>query len=83
LHPTGTGELVVQSRSAEDGHHLWADVYLDGRPVGQSTLTLKAVPAGQHRLEVRRSGYATPPQVVTIRPGERTRAAFVLRRGAR
>jgi serine/threonine-protein kinase len=46
----------------------WADVYLDGKKVGQTPLVLKRVTPGRHWLEVRRGAFKRV-QIVFLRPG--------------
>ena len=53
------------------GAALWANIYVDGRPVGQTPLALEQVSAGTHLVEARRRGYRTTRKRVTIRPGGR------------
>jgi hypothetical protein len=76
--PVAPGSLSVQSKSRQDGRYLWADVYLDGKGVGQTMLTLTALRAGRHRLEVSRRGYRSIVQHVTIQPNQRTRVLLEL-----
>jgi len=51
---------------------LWADVFLDGKPVGQSPVLLERIAAGTHRIEGRRDGYRPALRRVLLEPG-RTR----------
>jgi hypothetical protein len=44
--PLGLGRLTVNSIP-------WAEVYLDGRPIGITPIRGRAVPAGQHRVVLR------------------------------
>jgi PEGA domain len=62
-----TGELHVDVRPDD------AIVYLDGRAIGlasdiRSSAALRRMPAGRHRIEVRRPGYATLREVVVVSP---------------
>jgi hypothetical protein len=62
-----TGELHV------DVHPDDAIVYLDGRAIGlagdvRSSAALRRLPAGRHRIEVRRPGYATLREEVVVSP---------------
>jgi len=77
------GKLTVQSRAGRAGPYVWADVLLDGKPVGQTPLTLESVSAGAHRVEVRRAGYSADAQSIRVRPGGRAVVSFVLRARAR
>ncbi|MCA9668738.1 MAG: protein kinase [Myxococcales bacterium] len=74
------GSLTVQSKARVDGRYMWATVYLDGRRVGQTALTLEKVRAGRHRITVRRAGYRAKTRVVWVRDGQRTRVRFALRK---
>jgi len=58
----------------------WAEVALDGQTVGETPLTLQAVPVGEHRLRVAREGYEPVERAVTIREGESTDVGVTLRK---
>ena len=80
--PTSTisyGSLFVQSRSAADGKPLWANVYVDGKKVGQTALTLARLAQGHHWVEVRRSGYQSQRRRIWVKRHARTRVSFELR----
>ena len=62
--PPSTGTLDVQSSPTG------AQVYLDGAYLGLTPL-VASVPAGRHRLEVRKAGYAPYRASVRVAPGER------------
>ena len=47
-----------------------ADVYLDGRYMGTTPLTVRAVSAGSHSVEYRMSGYDTYSTTFTVRAGQ-------------
>jgi hypothetical protein len=64
------GRLYITTKTA-DGAPIWADVLLDGRPVGRTPLTIRAA-AGRHRLVIRRSGFSTFSKMIRVRPGRRT-----------
>ena len=74
----GHGSLLVQSKSADDGRYLWANVYLDGAWVGRTVLTLERVRAGVHRVEVRRAGYRPQRRSVRVHVGKTVKVAFAL-----
>ena len=74
------GQVSVQSKAKADGRYLWATVHLDGRRVGQTALTLKKVPAGRHRIEVRRPGYRSQNRYIWVRAHKRSRVTFELTR---
>ncbi|MCA9670839.1 MAG: PEGA domain-containing protein, partial [Myxococcales bacterium] len=71
------GSLAIQSKSAA-GTHLWANVLLDGKPVGRTPLTLERVRVGRHLVVVRRAGYTPARAWVWVRPGQRSRARLRL-----
>jgi serine/threonine protein kinase len=74
----GQGSLVIQSTSASDGRYLWADVFLDGKRVGQTTLKLKAVASGAHHVRLSRPGYRSVERRVRLRPGQELQLSFEL-----
>jgi hypothetical protein len=59
----GAAQLVVASDV--EG----AAVFLDGREVGQTPLTLEALPSGVHQLRVERQGYVTYDGEVALQAG--------------
>lgn len=75
--PRPAGTLVVQSKAKRDGSYLWADVYLDGKKVGRTALKL-SVPAGPHRVEVRRAGFRRAARRVRVAPGKQARVVLEL-----
>ncbi len=54
-----------------------ADVYLNGRKVGQSPLVLWRLKPGRYVLEVRKGG-RRKRVVITLRPGQKKTASVVL-----
>lgn len=75
----GTGnpepaQLVVDSRPRG------ARVFVDGRLVGQTPLTLPRVTPGEHAVRIDLLGYQRWMTRVTVAPGERTRVAASLER---
>ena len=61
----------MQSKAAKDGRALWANVYLDGKLVGQTALNLPRLAPGRHRVVLRRPGYHSVSRRVLLRPGQR------------
>ena len=59
-----TGSLKVLANVAG------ADVYIDGSPSGKTPLTLPAVPAGDHLIEVKKVGYVEAKQPLHLDGGE-------------
>jgi len=60
------GELSVVTRSA--GALLWAEVYVDGKKLGQSPVK-KRLPEGSHLLVVQRPGFRSIKQRVRVKSG--------------
>jgi hypothetical protein len=50
-------------------------VFLDGRPVGTTPLTLRAVPPGDHQIAMERDGYQRWSASVKISSGEQSKIA--------
>ena len=65
--PAPTGRLVV--RSTPPG----ALVVVDGRPRGQTPLTVSDLPLGRHTLEVARSGFVPRRETATLTASEASR----------
>ena len=74
----GRGVLEVFTTSGDQS--LWADIYLDGKRVGQSPLMLRRVTPGTHRVEVRRRGFRSQIKTVTLGPGQKLKLVFRLER---
>lgn len=49
-----------------------ADIYVDGKKLGQSPRVFNGLLAGNHQVEVRKDGYATDSKTVTISEGKTT-----------
>ncbi len=62
------------------GAPQWANVYLDGKKMGQTPLVLNAVRAGRHRVEARRPGFLPASKQVVIRPGKLAAVLLELRK---
>ena len=59
----------------------WAEVVLDGKPVGQTPLRLDEVSVGEHRLQLRwEEGYRTVERTVQIQAGEMTKVGVRLKK---
>ncbi|KIX14834.1 hypothetical protein X474_06730 [Dethiosulfatarculus sandiegensis] len=56
----------------------WADLLLDGVPVGATPVQLKDLPLGPHRLSVRRKGYKEQHKDVVLKKGVTVRIKFRL-----
>ena len=69
-----SGSLVVESRPSG------ASVYLDGRRVGTTPLTLSTVKAGQYTIGLDIDGYQRWATSVRVTSGERSRVAASLER---
>ena len=55
-----------------------ADIYLDGKKVGQSPLVLRQIKPGRHLLEVRKGGQRKRV-VINLRPGQQKTVSVVLK----
>ena len=75
--PVAMAELQVVT--VQTGRPLWADVYLDGRKIGQSPLSVK-VKAGPHLLSVRRRGFDGQSKRVHLVGGKRLSVRLELTR---
>ncbi len=65
------GFLAVNARP-------WAEVVLDGKPVGNTPLTLENLVLGPHQVKARRPGYPEQVQEVTLTAGQTAKAQFIL-----
>lgn len=72
--PAGPGSLVVDSRPAG------ARVLLDGRPVGQTPVTLRSVTAGEHTVQMELDGFRRWSSTVKVAAGEQSKVAGSLER---
>ena len=72
--PSGPGPLRVESRPAG------ASVYLDGRLVGVTPLSLPAVPAGEHTIRLELDGYQSWTSSVRVVATEANRVTASLER---
>ena len=61
--PSGFGTIIIRANP-------WADVYLDGKKVGTTTLKLKDVPAGKHTLILRRQQYKEIRKEIEVVPSD-------------
>jgi hypothetical protein len=71
---TGNGPLTVESRPAG------AKVFVDGKLVGTTPLTLPAVPAGDHAVHLDLDGYRRWSSAIRIIPTAKNRVAASLDR---
>lgn len=67
------GRLVVSSMP-------WAELSVDGRPVGNTPVVDLPVPAGEHRLRLTRDGFEPHEQVVVVATGETLRLTGIVLR---
>jgi hypothetical protein len=61
-----------------EGRLIPAEIYLDGKHVGQSPLSLEGLGAGEHRLEARLAGFPSRTKHVVLVPGRKTRVLLDL-----
>jgi len=59
-----------------------ADVFLDGKPAGQTPVKLDDVSAGEHIVEIKKEGYLTAIQEITVSIGEIQNVSFSLEKSA-
>jgi serine/threonine-protein kinase len=70
---------MLQVMTVSGGSAMWANVYLDGKKIGQSPLSL-SVQAGTHLLEVKRKGFRSSKKKVRLLPGRRKTVSLELSR---
>uniref|UniRef100_UPI004027480C SUMF1/EgtB/PvdO family nonheme iron enzyme n=1 Tax=Prevotella sp. TaxID=59823 RepID=UPI004027480C len=61
---------AIQGNLSVNFKPFGSDVYVDGVKVGQSPRVFNGVLVGKHNVEVRKSGYTTSRQTVTISEGQ-------------
>ena len=61
---------AIQGNLSVNFKPFGSDVYVDGVKVGQSPRVFNGVLGGNHNVEIRKSGYATSRQTVTISEGQ-------------
>lgn len=76
--PPGRGVLQVAVQDAVG--LVAADVYLDGKKIGQSPLYHRGVPAGPHQVQARRAGYETTSLRVSVEARKDNSVVLMLRR---
>ena len=65
------GELIaIQGNLSVNYKPFGADVYVDGKKLGQSPRVFNGLLVGNHQVEVRKDGYATDKKSVTISEGQ-------------
>ncbi|MGE5803903.1 MAG: serine/threonine-protein kinase [Gemmatimonadota bacterium] len=69
--PLPPAQVVVSSMP-------WAELYVDGRLVGNTPVVDLRLPAGQHRLRLERVGFRPHEQVVNLAPGQRLRITGIV-----
>ena len=74
LPPAGPGALVIESRPTG------AAVYIDGRMVGVTPVTIESVGAGDHSIGLAADGYQRWVGSVRVSTGERARVTASLER---
>ncbi len=65
------GNLVVNAMP-------WAELWVDGRSVGNTPIVSLRVSAGEHRLRLVRDGFEPYEQVVSVAPGETLRVTGIV-----
>jgi len=56
----------------------WAELYVDGRLVGNTPVVDLRLPAGQHRLRLQRVGFRPHEEVVNLAPGQTLRVTAIV-----
>ena len=69
--PLAPAQVVVSSMP-------WAELYVDGRLVGNTPVMGLRLPAGRHRLRLERVGFRPHEQVVNLAPGQTLRITGVV-----
>ena len=65
------GELVaIQGNLSVNYKPFGADVYVDGKKLGQSPRVFNGLLVGNHQVEVRKDGYATDRKTISISEGK-------------
>ena len=65
------GELVaIQGNLSVNYKPFGADVYVDGKKLGQSPRVFNGLLVGNHQVEVRKDGYATDRKIIAISEGQ-------------
>ena len=65
------GELIaIQGNLSVNYKPFGAEVYVDGKKLGQSPRVFNGLLVGNHQVEVRKDGYATDKKSVTISEGQ-------------
>ena len=65
------GELVaIQGNLSVNYKPFGADVYVDGKKLGQSPRVFNGLLVGNHQVEVRKDGYATDRKTIAISEGQ-------------
>lgn len=72
--PAATSRLVVSASP-------WAELYVDGRLVGNTPVIDLPVTAGKHTLRLVRQGFVPDERVVTVTEGETLRVTGIRLRG--
>ena len=67
-----TGSLHITSRPSG------ATVYLDDTRIGETDITIHAIPVGSHKIRLEREGYDTVEQIVGVKSGRTVRIPLIL-----
>lgn len=70
--------VAIQGNLAVNYKPFGADVYVDGSKVGQSPRVFNGLLVGNHQVEIRKEGYATARQTVTIAEAQTTNISGTL-----
>lgn len=65
------GELIaIQGNLSVNYKPFGADIYVDGKKLGQSPRVFNGLLVGSHQVEIRKDGYATESKNITISEGQ-------------
>ena len=68
--PRRRGFGAVRVGTVSKGELISADIYLDGKPRGESPLVLQKVTAGRHVIVAKSKGFRTARRAVHVKPGK-------------
>ena len=69
---------AIQGNLSVNYKPFGADVYIDGKKVGQSPRVFNGILVGSHKVEIRKDGYGTDSKTVNILEGQTATLAGVL-----
>ena len=70
--------VVIQGNLSVNYKPFDADVYIDGKKVGQSPRVFNGIMVGNHKVEIKKDGYGTDSKTVSILEGQTASLSGVL-----